>query len=292
MRSKRSTKSDVNSRKTNANRENARLSSGPKTKIGKQYSSRNALRHGFFAQEMVLSEAEKEGVHDLRRDLRTQLVPTTPLENIAVDKIVCCCWRLKLAARLEMRRVNALLDRPNAQETQPEQPVGPAAMLRWYAAGRQDLRYAIRFLEDVRRDFEAKGEVREEWKENLDKTVGPGFYELLAKWTPMSLTAILMANHLVTHKDTFGNSRSSPDDKEPARVIRDPNQSLEMVGKLLDQQLQHLYDLRQSWDERTTVSATGETTGTVDFATRYFTTASRDLHRAVDWFLNLKKNRL
>jgi hypothetical protein len=36
----------------------------------------------------------------------------------------------------------------------------------------------------------------------------------------------------------------------------------------------------------------GSDAGTVDFAPRYFTTASRDLHRAVEWYAHLKESNL
>ena len=89
----------------------------------------------------------------------------------------------------------------------------------------------------------------------------------------------------------WGPKGESPlDDKELPQVVLDPAQSLQMVGKLIAQQMQHLRDLARSWEQR--MSAGARTAGTVDFAPRYYTTASRDLHRAVEWYAHLKESNL
>jgi hypothetical protein len=43
-----------------ANRQNAQLSSGPVSDIGKQTSSKNSTRHGFTGQNLIIGAAEKE----------------------------------------------------------------------------------------------------------------------------------------------------------------------------------------------------------------------------------------
>jgi hypothetical protein len=279
-------------KKINANRENALASSGPKTAKGKNNSRRNAVKHSFFSQELVLSDAEKVEFQALRRALQEQLQPTTALQSIGMEEIVCCCWRCKLAVRQEMRRLSALFDAPRDQEVQPEKPTAPSAMARWYAADRQELRRVISFLECFKQDFEKSGRVRDEWKQQLDGTFGVEFYESLMNWPTISLDTILLANHLDMHKKTFKSGDSSGDDKKLPEVVLDPLQSLHMVGKLIDQKLQHLYELSRSWEQRASGYAGSQNAATVDFAPRYFTTASRDLHRAVEWYAHLKERNL
>jgi hypothetical protein len=58
-------------------------------------------------------------VEALRRDLRSQLQPTTVLQGIALEEIVCCTWRCKLATRQEMQHLSALHDIPRDGEPQP-----------------------------------------------------------------------------------------------------------------------------------------------------------------------------
>src|SRR5271168_1837097 len=44
----------------NANRENAKLSTGPTSQAGSERSSQNALRHGYTGQTLVLTPEEAE----------------------------------------------------------------------------------------------------------------------------------------------------------------------------------------------------------------------------------------
>jgi hypothetical protein len=277
--------------KDHTNRTNARHSTGPKTANGKRNSSRNSTKHGFFAKEFLLSDEEKVEFQTLHRTLREQLRPRTALQGIALEEIVCCSWRCKLAARLEAQRLRILLETPQDREVQPKETQDPARM-RWYTASRQDLGRAIGILEHVSRDFETGGRVREEWKEPLDKAFGGGFYESLTKWTSMSIDAILIADHLAKHAKTFGKPLPYPDDKELAKVVVDPSQSIQMAGKLIDERLCHLRDLHRSWEQRASESGAAQAASPVDFAPRYFTTTTRDQHRAVQWYVSLKKNNL
>ena len=181
-------------KKVKANRANARSSSGPKTANGKKNSSRNALKHGLFAKELLLSDVEKVEFQALRRALHAQLQPTTVLQSIGLEQIAWCAWRCKLAAREEMRQMSALSDTPDDREVQPEKPT-ERAMARWYLAGRKELNEGVRLLEDLARDFERAGRVSEEWKQPLDNAFGSWFYQILTAETLMSLDAIGLAIH-------------------------------------------------------------------------------------------------
>ena len=212
-------------------------------------------------------------------------------QSIGLEKIVCCAWRCKLAARLEARRLRILLEATQDREAQPEDAPDPAR-LRWYAASRQDLRGAIRILDDVRQEFERLGRISEERKENLDTLFGFGFYESLTRWLSMSKETILVAVHFAEHAKIFGKGPFCPDAEELTKTVVDPSQSFQMVTKLIDEKLQHLHDLNRSWDQRAAESAAAQAASPVDFAPRYFTTATRDLQRAVEWYLSLKENKL
>jgi hypothetical protein len=64
-----------------------------------------------------------------------------------------------------------------------------------------------------------------------------------------------------------------------------------MVIKLLEMQGLMLSDLWSSLEQRVSEFARPQN-DTVDFAPRYFSAACRDLHRAIDRFMDLKKNNL
>jgi hypothetical protein len=90
----------VSPRKIAANRQNALKSTGPKTPQGKAYSRRNALTHGLFARDWsdfaVLGEDSRE-YEKLLSDLWDQYQPIGRAEELDVERIALCWWRLKRA---------------------------------------------------------------------------------------------------------------------------------------------------------------------------------------------------
>lgn len=93
------TQTTISLRKVEANRRNALRSTGPRTEEGKNVVRWNALKHGLLAREIVLptgSGHEDAGefrflLEQLRHDLR----PAGALEEILVEKIAVCYWRLR-----------------------------------------------------------------------------------------------------------------------------------------------------------------------------------------------------
>lgn len=89
--------SPVSLRKVTANRQNALKSSGPKTARGKTFSRMNAWKHRLFGQ---LSDFQALGENpweysDLREGLRKQFQPIGSAEELKVERIAQCWWRLK-----------------------------------------------------------------------------------------------------------------------------------------------------------------------------------------------------
>ena len=107
------------------------------------------------------------------------------------------------------------------------------------------------------------------------------------------------AHQLTLHAKTYNmplppslnpQGTAGVDGENKLQVILDPDQGQQMVIKLLEQQLAILSDLWKSANER--ASASEVPNQSIDFAPRYFTTAGRDLHRAVAWYAQLKKEKL
>jgi hypothetical protein len=94
----------VSQRKLNANQENSKKSTGPKTPRGKSYSRRNALKHGLFAKQVEdfqnLGETKAE-YGDLLRSLCQQYQPVGRAEELEVERIAVCWWRLMRVWRFE-----------------------------------------------------------------------------------------------------------------------------------------------------------------------------------------------
>ena len=96
-------KKTVTGKQLEANRKNGQRSRGPSTDAGKRRSSRNAIRHGLLSSQIVILEGDgKENQTEfasLLRGLQQDLSPEGTLENLLVERIASCYWRLRRAVR-------------------------------------------------------------------------------------------------------------------------------------------------------------------------------------------------
>lgn len=101
--------------KVEANKLNAQSSTGPKTEAGKAVVKLNALKHGLLSKEIVIKEGdgkENEGEYNgLIESLVDQCVPVGAMEEMLVERIAACYWRLRRAARFEVGVLREELDR-------------------------------------------------------------------------------------------------------------------------------------------------------------------------------------
>ncbi len=84
-----------------ANQANALHSTGPKTPEGKAAIRFNAFRHGLLARDVVLPGEDLDAFEDLWSQVRADLSPVGPIEELLVDRIVNAMWRLQRLARAE-----------------------------------------------------------------------------------------------------------------------------------------------------------------------------------------------
>ena len=84
-----------------ANRQNATRSTGPKTPAGKAVASRNALRHGLLSRDAVLPDEDEDLFRELHYAICAQLAPVGEIEEVLVERIVMCIWRLRRLIRIE-----------------------------------------------------------------------------------------------------------------------------------------------------------------------------------------------
>lgn len=88
-------------RQIQANRENAQLSTGPRSPEGKQRVASNALKHGLTGKQIVLLNEEPDDFDAFRSAFWDDLDPMGVLEGVLVDKIVADAWRLRRVPILE-----------------------------------------------------------------------------------------------------------------------------------------------------------------------------------------------
>ncbi len=105
---------------TNANRNNAQSSTGPKTPEGKATSSQNGVKHGFFAKNDVISGEDPAAYEQHRQDIYDEFAPMTPSESVLTQRIASLSWRLMRADRLQTTTINTLVI---AQQKATPQPV-------------------------------------------------------------------------------------------------------------------------------------------------------------------------
>ena len=84
----------------NANRKNALLSKGPKTDLGKLNSSKNSLKHGLTAKQLVIGENLKE-FEQYRDQMIEELKPIGILQEQVVFKIIDVGFRLRRIGGIE-----------------------------------------------------------------------------------------------------------------------------------------------------------------------------------------------
>jgi len=96
-----------------ANLQNAQLSTGPKTEEGKAIISSNAMKHGIFTKDLIISsrlgkEEEKEYL-EMLTNLIGCLTPQNQMESLLVEKIATDFWRLRRVIRFETGSIEKYL---------------------------------------------------------------------------------------------------------------------------------------------------------------------------------------
>ena len=100
-----------------ANRENAKKSTGPTTPEGRMASSQNARRHGLCANHPFLLPGEDPREFDrCRRDLHNAYDVTTNLEGRYVEKMASLHWSIMRARRMESALIREGMHRTMSEE--------------------------------------------------------------------------------------------------------------------------------------------------------------------------------
>jgi hypothetical protein len=85
----------------NANRENAKLSSGPTSPEGAARSSQNALKHGLTGRTVHLTKSEEEPYRLFHEGLFTDLCPKGANEEYLVEALIDSRWRIAQISKIE-----------------------------------------------------------------------------------------------------------------------------------------------------------------------------------------------
>ena len=88
-------------RQIEANRSNARLSTGPVTEEGKQRSRQNALRHGLTAETVITALEDAEDYAAFEMAVTADYDAQTAVERELVLRLASLLWRLRRATSIE-----------------------------------------------------------------------------------------------------------------------------------------------------------------------------------------------
>ena len=93
-----------------ANRNNSQKSTGPQTVEGKATVSQNAVKHGLFAAEAVITgenPADYEAYHD---QFVAEMLPVGMVESLLAERIVSLGWRLRRAERMQNQAIEDMIE--------------------------------------------------------------------------------------------------------------------------------------------------------------------------------------
>ena len=88
-------------RQIEANRRNARLSTGPVTDDGKKRSRRNALRHGLTAETVIDALEDADDYAAFEMAIKADHDAQTAVERELVLRLASLLWRLRRATAIE-----------------------------------------------------------------------------------------------------------------------------------------------------------------------------------------------
>lgn len=267
----------------NGSKPGSKTSGGPKTPAGKRRVRLNSRKHGFFSQELAVSEEDRAEFETMKKGIRSSLRSASFLQQLAVDDVVTNCWRRMLAYRMERRRLMPYFHSSDLH-TLEEAPTETAY---WYTAGPQGLRRAAKFLGDLKADVQASGGAHlEEQKDSIVKIFGNDFYKSLTEWGPINTSGVLLSESMQYHAEKFNmllpSSLVLPEDV----MLASGRMRWEMMVKVVDWKLQEVTEV-----DRLLAQANGEAESpqsvALDVVNRYVTSAGRELERAVEWYRKL-----
>lgn len=279
----------MSAKQIEANRRNAKKSTGPKTPAGRAVSKLNALKHGILSKEVLVRGLHrKESATEfaaLNRRFRDDLQPVGPVEEMLVDQIVTAHWRLRRALTAESGEIALSVDEGAWQRERGPHPL--MLWAKWEMLGDpvHEMENSVmgngllsRWLYELRRSVEQAGELTEAAIRNLVAHFGG---------KPNSLTRELDQFRL--------KLLENPEGLEAAAL---PARHKEWTLTFLDRRLHHLEWLKDRCRQREDAeeaarqdSAALPSLPTLDKILRYETKLERQLYRALAQLERVQRRR-
>ena len=286
----------VSKRKIQANQKNALKSTGPKTQKGKSVVKWNAITHGLLAQEIIIKKGDGQEDHLEFKSLFTQLhedlQPVGVLEEMLVERIAICYWRLRRVIRCEIGEIRKELDNIVWMDTNKKidsfefdkrfiELDEQRNNIRKTSYG---INYLLEELDNIKALFEEVGYVSEDIRQKLIKYFGTDERSLTVSC--LFVEKLYQQNMLETELKINNENKALPN-KEKMFIVGlfdEQQKKLEKVKKLLHENEHNEIDAK--WESLYLPSREA-----VDKILRYETTLERQLYRAIKQLELLQKKR-
>ena len=97
----------VSRRQLEANRENAKRSTGPRSAVGRARSRMNSRKHGLTATTLVIGDEDPTQFELLRAEFLQEYTPQSAMECELVERLVGLAWRLRRVPAFEAALLGA-----------------------------------------------------------------------------------------------------------------------------------------------------------------------------------------
>ncbi len=108
-----------------ANRRNAKLSTGPKTPEGKAAVAHNHLSHGLSSRDGVLPHEDRATFQALLAEFEARFAPADGVEASLVRQLVTAEWRLRRIVRIETGIFDRQIAKARDYEESPDERPNP-----------------------------------------------------------------------------------------------------------------------------------------------------------------------
>ena len=115
----------VSQKKIDANRRNAKKSTGPKTKEGKAKSAMNSMKYGIYSDKFLIKGEKKEDFDEYSNSYINWLDPNNPVLFDIVSQIIASGWFAKRYMIVESTIINTkpVEEKKESKENNKSQPI-------------------------------------------------------------------------------------------------------------------------------------------------------------------------
>ena len=281
-----------------SNRRNATLSTGPKTAAGKEVVRQNALKHGLLSKDIVITRGEGKEESAQYKDLLIRLIddlePEGALEEMLVERIAVCYWRLRRAVLAENGEIRKWRDTFTWERIQKRMedfdtqkllaPLGKRGLM--LDRTKHGHEFLHRKVQEFRGVAEEVGYLTEEQeKEALDwfGRASEGFGFQVYFFSQIARRAMGASSVLSDPEDT---ERFDPDRAKKVLVdyLQEGEKNFSRLAKALGK-------LEQLEDDAEALSRAVPPSDGIDRILRYETSIERQMYRAMNQLERLQRRR-